>query len=76
MHIHVWQRIDSRFRLITARRNPNMVILFFALLVGRPDSGIELVALWTLISLVFHAVRLTQAEAAHYRGEKVVSWLS
>src|SRR4051794_29775332 len=27
MHIHVWKRIDSRFRLITARRNPNMVIL-------------------------------------------------
>ena len=27
MHIHVWRQIDSRFRLITARRNPNMVIL-------------------------------------------------
>ena len=27
MHIHVWRPIDSRFRLITARRNPNMVIL-------------------------------------------------
>ncbi len=27
MHIHVWRPIDSKFRLITARRNPNMVIL-------------------------------------------------
>ena len=76
MHIHVWRPIDSKFRLITARRNPNMVILFFALLFGRPDIGIELVALWTLISLVFHAVRLAQANAAHDRGEKVVSWLA
>ena len=76
MHIHVWRRIDSQFRLITARRNPNMVILVTALLVGRPDAGIELVALWTLLSLVFHAVRLAQANTSHYRGEKVVSWLS
>jgi len=76
MHIHVWRPIDSKFRLITARRNPNMTILFFALLFGRPDSGIELVALWTLISLIFHAVRLAQANAAHDRGEKIVSWLA
>lgn len=76
MHIHVWRPIDSKFRLITARRNPNMVILFFALLLGRPDTGIELVALWTLVSLIFHGVRLAQASAAHDRGEPVVSWLS
>jgi phosphatidylglycerophosphate synthase len=76
MHIHVWRPIDSKFRLITARRNPNMIILFFALLVGRPDVGIELVALWTLISLIFHAVRLAQANAAHDRGETIVSWLA
>ena len=76
MHIHVWRPIDSRFRLITARRNPNMVILVAALLFGRPDVGLELVALWTLVSLIFHAVRLAQANAAQDRGEPVVSWLS
>ena len=48
MHIHVWQPIDSQFRLITARRNPNMVILVAALLFGRPDIGLELVAWWTI----------------------------
>ena len=75
MHIHVWQRIDSQFRLITARRNPNMVILVFCLALGLPDLGIELVALWTLISLIFHAVRLAQANARRDRGRPVVSWL-
>jgi phosphatidylglycerophosphate synthase len=75
MHIHVWQRIDSQFRLITARRNPNMVILVFCLAIGRPDLGIELVALWTLVSLIFHAVRLAQANARRDRGRPVVSWL-
>jgi phosphatidylglycerophosphate synthase len=76
MHIHVWRPIDSKFRLITARRNPNMIILVGSLLVGRPDMGLELVALWTLISLTFHAVRLAQANAAAERGRMPVSWLA
>lgn len=76
MHIHVWQQVDSRFRLITARRNPNMVILVGALLFGRPDLGIELVAGWTIVSLIFHWVRLVQANARRDRGQPVTSWLS
>jgi phosphatidylglycerophosphate synthase len=75
MHIHVWKPIDSKFRLITARRNPNMVILVAALLFGRPDIGLELVALWTLVSLIFHAVRYAQARERAARGERIVSWL-
>ena len=76
MHIHVWRPADSQFRLITARRNPNMVILVGSLIVWRPDLGLELVALWTLVSLIFHAVRLAQANAAFERGRPVVSWLT
>jgi len=75
MHIHVWQRFDSKFRLITARRNPNMVILFFATLAGRPDIGIIAVAWWTIISCVVHGVRLIQAEIARGRGQAITSWL-
>jgi CDP-alcohol phosphatidyltransferase len=75
MHIHVWKRIDSQFRLITARRNPNMVILIASLLFRRPDVGLELVAWWTIISLIFHAVRLAQAGEAAARGQRIVSWL-
>ena len=76
MHIHVWQRFDSRFRLVTARRNPNMVILFAGLLVMRPDWGIVAVAVWTMLSLVVHLVRLFQAMATAARGERIVSWLA
>jgi len=75
MEIHVWRPLDSKFRLITARRNPNMVILAAALLFGRPDSGLVLVAWWTLISLIFHAVRLAQMTERQARGAEVVSWL-
>jgi hypothetical protein len=71
----VWQPIDSNFRLITARRNPNMVILVGSLLFARPDVGISLVALWTIVSLIFHAVRLAQANACRDRGAPVRSWL-
>jgi len=76
MHIHVWRRFDSRFRLVTARRNPNMVILFALLLVGRPDWGIIAVAAWTMISLVVHLVRLLQAEWAKRSGQPMTSWLA
>jgi phosphatidylglycerophosphate synthase len=75
MEIHVWRPLDSRFRLITARRNPNIVILAGSLLFRRPDVGLELVAWWTLISLIFHAVRLAQMTEMQARGAKVVSWL-
>ena len=75
MHIHVWRPTDSQFRLVTARRNPNMVILVGALLFARPDIGIQLVALWSVLSLIFHAVRLAQAENQAARGQPITSWL-
>ena len=52
-----------------------MVILVAALLVGRPDSGLVLVAWWTIVSLIFHAVRFAQASERALRGETIVSWL-
>jgi len=76
MHIHVWRRFDSRFRLVTARRNPNMVILFASMLFARPDIGLVAVAWWTAISCAVHAVRLAQAMAAKARGRAITSWLS
>ncbi len=75
MDIHVWEKFDSRFRLITARRNPNMVILFFATLAGRPDIGLILLAWWTIISLIVHAVRLVQAYAVKRSGRPITSWM-
>ena len=75
MHIHVWRPIDSRFRLVTARRNPNMVILFASMLIDRPELGLLAIALWTILSCVFHFVRLIQAMTAHRAGFSVQSWL-
>src|SRR3546814_1645470 len=48
--IFVWRRFDSLSRLITARRNPNMILLGLGWLAGRPDIGLLAVVLWTLAS--------------------------
>jgi phosphatidylglycerophosphate synthase len=74
LHVHAWRPFDSFFRLITARRNPNLLLLTPSALLGRPDVGLILVAVWTAISLVVHAVQLVQAFAAPRAS--VVSWLS
>jgi phosphatidylglycerophosphate synthase len=75
MDMHVWQRFDSVLRLVTARRNPNLVILTVATLFGRPDAGIAIVAIWVAICLLLHGVRLLQAAVARRRGP-LRSWLS
>jgi hypothetical protein len=52
-----------------------MAILTASLLFGRPDTGLVLVAWWTIVSLIFHAVRLAQASERAARGQPVLSWL-
>src|SRR5262245_5450680 len=71
---HSWRPIDGMFRTITARRNPNLILLSVAAIAGRPDLGLVMVALWTLASLGFHAMRLVQAEADRARGAIPTPW--
>ena len=76
MEIHIWRRIDTYFREITARRNPNLVILTVSLGFGRPDLGLIAVAIWTLACLVLHALQLGQAFAAKSKSGPLTSWMS
>jgi hypothetical protein len=43
-------------------------------IAGRPDLGIVMVALWTLVSFTFHGVRLVQAFALRRRGGAIEPW--
>jgi phosphatidylglycerophosphate synthase len=72
---HLWQRFDSFMRLITARRNPNLAILTVFAIAGRPDIGINVVAVWVAICIVIHAVRMVQAGFARRHGP-LRSWLA
>lgn len=74
VEMHAWRPFDSFFRLITARRNPNLIMLTGASMVGRPDIGLLLVAIWTALSLLVHLVQVLQGLITP-RGQ-VTSWLS
>jgi phosphatidylglycerophosphate synthase len=76
IEIHIWRPVDSWFREITARRNPNLFILTLAVIFGEPREGFVLVAIWTLISFVFHSIRILQASLAKTMGRPPVSWLA
>lgn len=71
-HIHVWKPVDSFMRTITARRNPNLLIFMLAVIAGFPETGLLLVAGWTVICFVFHGIRLAQAFASR---QPVTSWM-
>lgn len=74
MEMHCWHPLDSFFRTITARRNPNLILLSLATLMGRPDVGFVLIALWTAICIGFHTVRLLQAVVQHRQGVSIREW--
>jgi len=74
VEMHAWRPFDSFFRLITARRNPNLIMLTVSALAGRPDLGFIAIAAWTAICLLVHAVQVLQA-LARPKGS-IVSWLS
>lgn len=74
LEVHAWRPFDSFFRLITARRNPNLILLTACALVGRPDVGFTLVAIWTGLCLIVHAVQILQGLVAP-KGS-IQSWLA
>lgn len=71
-----WRPIDSYNRLITARRNPCLIMLSVSLLAGRPDLGLEAVVLWTLASSLFLLVRLAMGIFARVTSGPLQSWLT
>jgi len=76
MHIHVWRRVDTWFRLIVSRRNPNLILLTAGALLARPDLGLLAVAVWTVISVLVHLVQLAQAMLSARRNGSPRSWLA
>jgi phosphatidylglycerophosphate synthase len=70
-----WRPFDSYFRLILARRNPNLLLLMGSYLAGRPDLGITAVAVWTVVSTIVLAVRLVQGGMARGTGAALRPWL-
>ncbi len=76
LEIHIWRKIDTLFRQITARRNPNLILLTLGTLIGKPDWGLLAVAAWTIICLLLHGLQLLQAFAAKKNSGPLVSWMT
>ncbi|MDX9786689.1 MAG: CDP-alcohol phosphatidyltransferase family protein [Desulfobacterales bacterium] len=74
--IFCWRPVDSYFRLITARRNPNMMLLTGCFIMGRPDLGLVAVAFWTVATSVFLLTRLAWASYEKSSRGQLASWLA
>ena len=74
--VFTWRPIDAWFRLITARRNPCMILLTLSLLAGRPDWGFIAVTFWTVLTTVILNLRLVYAAVIRLRNGPLSSWLS
>jgi len=75
VRIHVWRSFDSRFRLITTRRNPNLVILTASLILDDVQMGVFWVAGWMVTSFAIHSARWILAEHERKHSGPLVSWL-
>ena len=72
--IFCWRPIDSYFRLITARRNPCMILLTVGVLGGRPDWGLFAVTIWTVATSLFLIIRLLMAAKSRLVAGPIRSW--
>ena len=74
--IFLWRPADSLSRLITARRNPNLIILSAGLLVGQPAAALVTVVVWHLLSTLFLLARLGMAWWLKYHQGELEPWLA
>jgi phosphatidylglycerophosphate synthase len=72
--IFCWRPIDSYFRLITARRNPCMILLTIGAILGRPDWGLFAVTIWTVATSLFLIIRLSMAVCVRLFAGPIRSW--
>lgn len=74
--IFTWRPFDSYFRLVTARRNPNMILLTASVLIGRPDWGYLAVLVWTVLTSGVLVLRLLQALFVRITRGPLTPWLT
>ncbi len=74
--IFTWRPYDAWFRLVTARRNPCLILLTLSIMAGRPDWGFIAVTFWTVLSTLLMILRLGQATLVRMFKGRLSSWLS
>lgn len=74
--IFTWRPYDAWFRLVTARRNPCLILLTLSIIVGRPDWGFIAVTFWSALTTLLMVLRLAQASLVRVSKGRLSSWLS
>lgn len=74
--VFTWRPYDAWFRLVTARRNPCLILLTLSLLVGKPEWGFVAVTFWSALTSVMLVLRLVQAFIIRLARGPLSSWLS
>lgn len=74
--VFTWRPFDAWFRLITARRNPCLILLTLSAAAGRPEWGFLAVVWWSAFTTGVLFVRLALGIVARLRGGPLTSWLS
>lgn len=75
-NVFTWRPFDAWFRLVTARRNPCLLLLTAGALVGRPEWGFIAVTFWTVLSTLVLIIRLLQGLLVRLREGSLQSWLN
>lgn len=70
-----WRPFDAWFRLVTARRNPCLIILTALLIVAGPTAAFWGVVVWTVLSTFIMLLRLMYAALVRLRSGPLDSWL-
>lgn len=74
--IFTWRPYDAWFRLVTARRNPNLILLTVSVLIAKPDWGFIAVTFWSVITTAMLLARLLYAIVIRLKQGPLDSWLS
>lgn len=73
--VFIWQQWDSFNRLVTARRNPNLILLTLSWMIDRPDLGFIAIVLWHLISTGILGWRVFAGWQMRRKTGQLKSWL-
>lgn len=74
--IFTWRPFDAWFRLVTARRNPCLVLLTLSFFAGKPEWGFIAVTFWSALTTMILLIRLLQALIVRQTQGPLSSWLS
>lgn len=55
--LHDYTMLDYSVRIFIARRNPFLLCMLIALIIGNPMAGLTMITVWYVVTLFFHILR-------------------